>query len=206
MTSAANLFGVPVYTSDVDPISTESMNYISNLEFTKMPSNTGFISNDVRLLDDPNCLEIKHKILNAFNDYAFNVLKINPKIQFYITTSWAVKFLPGGSTQEHTHSNSLFSGVLYLKAEENTGQISFHKYKKYLDISSPTFSLEFTEWNIFNCDKWSITPYENQIIIFPSNLTHSVEVNNSTGDRLSVAFNIFVKGNFGNKESALSIM
>ena len=134
-----------------------------------------------------------------------NLLKIKPETEFYITTSWAVKFLPGGSAHEHSHVNSLFSGVLYLKAAEETGQITFHKYQKYLNFSSPTISLEFTEQNIFNSSTWSITPIENQIIIFPSNLMHSVDINNSKDDRISVAFNMFVRGNFGGREAALTI-
>jgi uncharacterized protein (TIGR02466 family) len=203
MPAAASLFGVPIYSSDVAPISSKSVNYIINLPFEKMQN--GFITNDVTLLDDPKCLEIKNKILNAFNDYVYNLLKIKPETEFYITTSWAVKFLPGGSAHEHSHTNSLFSGVLYLKAAEETGQITFHKYQKYSNFSSPTISLEFTEQNIFNSSTWSITPKENQIIIFPSNLVHSVEINNSKDDRVSVAFNMFVRGNFGGRESALSI-
>lgn len=203
MPAAASLFGVPIYSADVDPISSKSVDYIINLPFQRMQN--GFITENVTLLDDPNCLEIKNKILNAFNDYAYNLLKIKPETEFYITTSWAVKFLPGGSAHEHTHTNSLFSGTLYLKAAEDTGQITFHKYQKYLNFSSPTISLEFTEQNIFNSSTWSITPVENQIIIFPSNLMHSVDMNNSKDDRISVAFNLFVRGNFGYRESALSI-
>jgi uncharacterized protein (TIGR02466 family) len=205
MPAASSLFGVPIYVSDVAPLSSKSIDYILNLKFLEMTDNDGWITETVTLLDDPRCLEIRNKILNAFDDYAYNLLKIKPEIEFYITTSWAIKFLPGGSTHSHTHSNSLFSGVLYLKAAEKTGQISFHKYKKYLDISSPTLTLGFTEWNIFNSDKWSITPNENQIIIFPSNLMHSVEINNSNEDRVSIAFNVFVKGDLGTRESALSL-
>jgi uncharacterized protein (TIGR02466 family) len=205
MPAASSLFGVPVYTADVAPLSSKSTDYILNLEFKEMADNNGFITETVTLLDDPRCLEIRNKILTAFDDYAYNLLKIKPEVEFYITTSWAIKFLPGGSTQAHTHSNSLFSGVLYLKAAEETGQISFHKYSKYLDVSSPSLSLGFTEWNIFNSDKWSITPHKNQIIIFPSNVVHSVEKNNSNDDRISIAFNMFVRGEFGTRESALSI-
>jgi uncharacterized protein (TIGR02466 family) len=205
MPAASSLFGVPVYTDDVAPISTKSIDYILSLPFKEMANNNGFITETVTLLDDPKCLEIRNKILNAFDDYVYNLLKIKPEVEFYITTSWAIKFEPGGSTQAHTHSNSLYSGVLYLKAAEETGQISFHKYSKYLDVCSPTFDLGFTEYNIFNSDKWSIAPHKNQIIIFPSNVVHSVEINNSKDDRISIAFNVFIKGNFGNRESALSI-
>jgi uncharacterized protein (TIGR02466 family) len=203
MPAAASLFGVPIYSADVDPISSKSINYIVNLPFQRMEN--GFITEDVTLLDDPNCLEIRNKILNAFDDYAYNLLKIKPETEFYLTTSWAVKFLPGGSAQEHSHCNSLFSGTLYLKAAKETGQITFHKHQKYLNFSSPTISLEFTEQNIFNSSTWSITPTENQIIIFPSNVMHSVDINNSKDDRVSVAFNMFVRGNFGGREAALTI-
>lgn len=203
MPAAASLFGVPIYTSDVPPVSAKSINYIVNLPFQEMQN--GFISENVTLLDDPNCLEIRNKILNAFDDYAYNLLKIKPETEFYLTTSWAVKFLPGGSAQAHTHTNSLFSGTLYLKTTEDTGQITFHSTQKYLNFSSPTISFGFTEQNIFNSSTWSITPTENQIIIFPSNLMHSVETNNSKDDRISVAFNLFVRGNFGYRESVLSI-
>jgi hypothetical protein len=34
---------------------------------------------------------------------------------------------------------------------------------------------------------------------------HSVEINNSKDDRISVAFNMFVRGNFGGREAALTI-
>ena len=203
MPAAASLFGVPIYSADVDPISSKSVDYIVNLPFEKMQN--GFITEDVTLLDDPNCLEIRNKILNAFDDYAYNLLKIKPETEFYLTTSWAVKFVPGGSAHEHSHCNSLFSGTLYLKAAKETGQITFHKHQKYLNFSSPTISFGFTEQNIFNSSTWSITPTENQIIIFPSNLMHSVETNNSKDDRISVAFNLFVRGNFGYRESVLSI-
>lgn len=205
MPTASSLFGVPIYIDSVDPISSKTINYILNSDFQAIHNTNGFITNDTKLLDDPKYLEIKNKILNVFNEYVYNILKIKPEVEFYITTSWAIKFLPGGWAPDHTHNNSLFSGVLYLKASENTGEISFHKYKKYLDISSPTLSLGFTEWNIFNSDKWSITPTENQIIIFPSNLMHSVETNNSNHDRVSIAFNVFVRGEFGNKEQHLVI-
>jgi len=203
MPAAASLFGVPIYSSEVDPISSKSIDYIVNLPFERMEN--GFITNDVTLLDNPNCLEIRNKVLNAFDDYVYNLLKIKPETEFYMTTSWAVKFLPGGSAHEHSHVNSLFSGVLYLKAAEETGQITFHKHQKYLNFSSPTISLEFSEQNTFNSSTWSITPIENQIIIFPSNVMHSVEINNSKDDRISVAFNMFVRGNFGGREAALSI-
>jgi uncharacterized protein (TIGR02466 family) len=203
MPAAASLFGVPIYSADVDPISSKSIDYIVNLPFQRMEN--GFITEDVTLLDDPNCLEIRNKILNAFDDYAYNLLKIKPETEFYLTTSWAVKFLPGGSAHEHSHCNSLFSGTLYLKAAKETGQITFHKHQKYLNFSSPTISLEFTEQNIFNSSTWSITPTENQIIIFPSNVMHSVDINNSKDDRVSVAFNMFVRGNFGGREAALTI-
>jgi hypothetical protein len=55
MPAASSLFGVPIYVSDVAPISSKSIDYILNLEFLEMTDNDGWITENVTLLDDPRC-------------------------------------------------------------------------------------------------------------------------------------------------------
>ena len=45
--------------------------------------------------------------------------------QFKITTSWFTKALKGQSSNFHNHNNSMYSAVLYLQTDENSGAISF---------------------------------------------------------------------------------
>ncbi len=42
-----------------------------------------------------------------------------------------------------------------------------------------------------------------KLILFPSNLMHRVNENKSHKNRYSLAFNLFCKGTFGEKESLL---
>ena len=40
-----------------------------------------------------------------------------------------------------------------------------------------------------------------QLVLFPSWMKHGVDVNPSTKNRISISFNTFAKGNFGEKET-----
>ena len=56
------------------------------------------------------------------------------------------------------------------------------------------------EYNIWNSRSWFVSVENNTLILFPSWLEHSVEPNEkATTDRISLGFNIFAKGFFGNK-------
>ena len=206
MSSTVPLFGIPVYTSSIEPLSNSIVDAIMHSKFIRMENSNGYITEDVNLLEQSQYLELKEKILNVVREYVYKILSIRDDKLFYITTSWAVKFETGGWGQKHMHGNSLFSGVVYLKTpKDESGKISFHKDNRYSNICSPTLQLDYINYNIYNSDVWSISPKENDVIIFPSNLTHSVEINKSEEDRISVAFNVFVKGNFGIYESFLTI-
>ena len=52
--------------------------------------------------------------------------------------------------------------------------------------------------NIFNTPVNVIEPRSNEILLFPSELNHLVEPNQSNQPRHSIAFNCFVKGQLGN--------
>ena len=44
--------------------------------------------------------------------------------------------------------------------------------------------------NTFNSSRWQYQSKENQVIIFPSWISHSVGVNESDSDRISIALNV----------------
>lgn len=67
-------------------------------------------------------------------------------------------------------SKNKWSGVYYIQVPKNGGDICF---------TNPYLLDEFSPY----------TPTEGEVIIFPSQVYHSVEVNESTEDRISIAFN-----------------
>ena len=125
--------------------------------------------------------------------------------EFYMQNSWAVKHLPGDEAQSHTHTGSLISGVYYLHTPKDSGNITFSKEYCYTNMFPQSVNFAYDEFNLVNCEKCTIEVENGKILLFPSHLLHSVEKNNTSEDRYSLAFNFYVRGKFGEKESVLEI-
>ena len=119
---------------------------------------------------------------------------INPKeglADFYITQSWLNITKPDEHHQVHNHQNSIVSGVFYVSTVEDD-KIYFYDND---GLTKNRIEFENKGFNIWNSSSWFFTIEKNDLILFPSWMTHSVEPNpNATGDRISLAFNVFAKG------------
>ena len=109
-----------------------------------------------------------------------------------ITDMWANVLKPGETHQPHTHSNNFLSGVFYLDAEETSG-ITFQDPRPAAHVIQP--SRIKTDSN--NASLLNYQSKTNRIIIFPSWLVHWVPINQSTRDRISISWNIQLKGRVG---------
>lgn len=98
---------------------------------------------------------------------------------------------PPGEYQEfHSHQNSHFALVYYVKAPENCGNIVFRSMVETTVHYVPNYD----ETNVLNLNIFDITPKEGLMIIFPAHLQHMVKKNKSKQDRISIAMNFsFVK-------------
>ena len=88
----------------------------------------------------------------------------------------------------HNHKNSYLSGVFYFNTVEND-IILFHKNRE-----NDFFEFESKDMNIYNSAIWSFPVKTGQLILFKSNILHSVPVNLQNKTRISLAFNTFLKG------------
>ena len=55
-------------------------------------------------------------------------------------------------------------------------------------------------YNHFNSSYFTLPMNEGELILFPSNLQHSVPQNESDEERISLSFNTWAKGNLGNEK------
>ena len=55
------------------------------------------------------------------------------------------------------------------------------------------WSFEFQEYTPVTSSRYVITPEDNLLVLFPSNLYHHVEPNQSNEDRISLSFNVKVR-------------
>ncbi len=89
----------------------------------------------------------------------------------------------------HTHGDSQISGIYYLSAPENSGNLMFNN-PDYMIKNLPFFSGPFKNHDSFNSVQFRVTPKENLLVLFPSHIEHYVEPNKSDEPRISIAFNI----------------
>jgi uncharacterized protein (TIGR02466 family) len=192
------LFATPVYVRNVGHFERpdlKSLNYSSTIP-------TGgaynFLSSvDKKVLDRPEFRHVHEIVMHEVNAYARDLLRVNPRIEFYVTDSWVNVHGRGHSAGSHVHHNSLISGVLYLQVAETTGDLVFHRDVLSLIPFPPALDLDMDSFNLYNCKSWSYSPKTNDICLFPSTVMHSADPNESDEERWCLAFNVFVRGDIG---------
>ena len=125
---------------------------------------------------------------------AFDIFdKLNYDVQdIKITGMWGNILKHGETHSPHTHSNNFLSGVFYLESDAKTG-ITFVDPRPAADVLVPRKKKKTNE----NSNLLSYISKQNRLIIFPSWLVHWVPINKSKRDRISISFNIQIKGQVG---------
>lgn len=111
-----------------------------------------------------------------------------------VTTMWSIINPPGNGNRAHVHPNSLWSGVYYVQAPENAGQIEFIDPRTVIIMNQAKYLTKKKRprdcWT-----KVNYKPLPGRMIVFPAWLYHGVDTNMSkekgrAGDRVIVSFNI----------------
>ena len=150
-------------------------------------------SEDTFVLDNPELANIRAFIEAKLHKFVIEIMASTDKL--VITQSWLNKSKKGESHHEHVHPNSMVSGVWYPQIHEQLPPIQFRS-RNQRDISLST-----EKYNTFNSATFMLPMKRGELILFSSNLTHSVPVNNSEEERISLSFNSWPKGNMGDERS-----
>ena len=123
------LFGIPLCQTQIQPYE-ESENFLKEkIEYVERSHKVSYISKDDYVLDNENLMPLKNEIETQVSEFMHGYLDIHEKHRFVITTSWCNRYEHNHFIQEHYHSNSLISGVLFLSDCQDTANIVFHKIK-----------------------------------------------------------------------------
>jgi uncharacterized protein (TIGR02466 family) len=192
------LFSAPVYVNNVGDFEKPGL---KGLQFTStMADGTpyNFLSSfDKNVLERPDFKTVRDVVVRELDRYTRELLAVNKRIEFYLTNSWVNVHRRGHSAGAHVHHNSLISGVLYLKTNDASGDLVFHRDVLSLVPFPPALDLDVDSFNLYNCKSWGYRPKTNDICLFPSVVNHSVDPNDSDEERVSLAFNVYVRGDFG---------
>ena len=191
------IFPSPVYTTkrdfDLDSIEEKEIEDIIKEGMADNENNSR--SNNTYIFNSTKLKELKEFCEEHIRIYVNEI--INPaakRLDFYITQSWINVNKPGEYHHNHSHSNSIISGVFYVSNEEDDA-INFYDPAESL---KGRIDFKVEEFNLWNSPSWFFPVKKNDLLLFPSWLRHSVDPNKrATKDRISISFNVFARGTLG---------
>jgi uncharacterized protein (TIGR02466 family) len=195
------IFPTPIYISKIDrKLSIKELSFIdkNKLDVYKNEGNT--TSNDNYILNHKSFKNLKEELYLRIQDYFSKVLSTTENVIPYITQSWLNYTETNQYHHKHAHPNSLVSGVFYINCHEEYDKI------KFFNDNYKTIKPEVKEWNMWNSESWWFPVKTGDIILFPSSLIHMVETKQGDNTRISLAFNVFIKGTVGNNKNLTELI
>ena len=186
-------FATPIWTSIIPrhkEVNKKMFAYINSLQKKDRSgidrSNLlGWHSNNFDLeLEQPRFFvnSISPQLNSVLTDMGWDIKKQEVKI----TGMWAVINKKNSSNAMHIHSNNYISAAYYVKAPVNCGDIVFYDPRFAATYRYPKIS----KTNKLNSNTVSFQPKEGMLVLFPSYLQHSVNVNKTDEERIVISFNI----------------
>jgi len=198
------IFQTPIYrTTLTQDLSKKQLSFINKSKKEKNTDRYGeggnAISCNMNVLDEDIFKNIKQELNLIIEDYFEKIISPSNDITPYITQSWLNYTESGQFHHTHSHSNSYISGVLYISCHETLDKIKFYN-NKYNAIQPSV-----KKYNHYNSNNWWFPVNTKDVIMFPSSLRHGVDPKQGNNTRISLSFNVFVKGTLGAYISATEL-
>ena len=197
----APVTGIPLFPASVIKPYTAPKSFIDNLDLTEFAgvnvnNHIGKFSN---ILLRPKFEEIRIWIEGCAKDFLDNVLEMEYE-EFFLTESWLNISGKGGYQKIHNHSNSILSGVLYLKSEPEHPPLEFKKQKMEFE---PFISLteHYKKGNPNTAHTLAFPCTQDTMLVFNSHLYHGHDASVLEEERIGIAWNGLV--NFVEKDKDL---
>ena len=179
--------------------------YVKSLETIKIESSS--FNNDFYQTTDK--LHLLNDMWKGLSDKVIKVIESIADDQcimrdsFYTTCMWAnISAGQGYFHKTHTHPNSFFSAIIYLKGNKPSSTV-FYDPRPQVGIFSPSVS----EDTFFNSGGFKLSFIEGSIAIFPSWLSHCVaaEESDDNRNRISISCNSMLHSEINTNTAYLKI-
>jgi uncharacterized protein (TIGR02466 family) len=190
------VFPIPVAVTELGRDFTDTeLSFINSALKSTMPNSGNSISTDKHIVRNPEMKDLESFILDKLNIF---LSETNPPKdngpEIYITQSWLNFVKQNEHHHFHYHPNSFISGVFYIDAKLNNDKIWFTNPRM------PAIQYPTDNWTIFNSEECFFAVNTGTLLLFPSYLMHQVKTKIENENRISLAFNTFLKGNLGSEE------
>ena len=187
------VFPTPVQIYKYENSIEKELKHIENIEWTPQVANGNFKTKDSYLTKHESLKGITSFFKECIDDYCNTI--INSEQRLVITQLWGNRNPKGSKHHEHVHPNSIISGVFYLRQDPKLPPIQFSQSNQH------GMKLDPRKYNVYNSETFLLPCTAGELILFPSNLKHSVPINMVDEERISLSFNTFSIDVLGNKES-----
>jgi len=196
------IFPHPIYFSKLErALTKEELKIVDEYKKKTHPNDSNTTSNDNYILENKSLKNLKKDLHTKVMDYFNEVVCTDNSIIPYITQSWINYTKTNQFHHKHTHSNSYISGVFYIDAQKEVDSITFYKTK-----TEDTVELNVTKHNPFNSMSFLFPVETGNIFLFRSSLIPGVNKKKGNNIRISLSFNVFVKGTLGNKKGLTELV
>ena len=144
----------------------------------------------------PLIKHIKNLSNKIFNDSYLIECK-NYKID--VVSMWINKHKSNQNHPPHMHRASLLSGIYFPCKNNNYPDLNFLRpyAVPFLPITK--------KLNNINSNTCNLPYVKNRIYMFPSYIYHFVNVNNSLNTRITIAFDVLLRGVYGEQQETLDV-
>ena len=188
-----SVFPTPVQIYKYENNIEKELKHIESLEWKEQPANGNFRSADSYLTKHEQLQKIVLFFKECIDDYCNTI--VNSDQRLIITQLWGNKNPKGSKHHEHVHPNSIISGVFYLRQDPKLPPIQFSKSNQH------GIKLDPKKYNTFNAETFLLPCVAGELILFPSNLRHSVPQNQGEEERISLSFNTFSIDELGGRDT-----
>ena len=200
-----NMRGVPIFPTGIVKQYDAPRPFMQTLDLTKFTFEKFEGQTKLRtqkfnnILLHPEFDEVRQFVEESAKDFLDNELQMDYE-EFFITDSWLNISTKGGYQKIHNHSNSIISGTLYLKSEDDHPPLTFKKQKMEFE---PFISLteHYKKGNPNTAHELSFPCTQDTMLVFNSYLYHGHDASQIESERVGLAWNGLV--NFVEKDKDL---
>jgi uncharacterized protein (TIGR02466 family) len=179
-----NWFATPIWTEWLDVDLNKIREHCFELQRLSpgrvLSNRGGWQSSNIVLSEHPEFFELEQKLLEAIKSMAFDVQN---DLRLRLDNVWININNKNNYNEKHVHPVSAFSGVFYVCANENSGNIKFS-----VASSIEHYPVSLTNPKIIH-NSVELAPQPGKLLLFPSWLHHEVLPSHDEETRISIAFN-----------------
>jgi len=195
------IFPIPVWYADLDIDNKELYHWCKKFQEidrdgASKSNMNGWHSKDIVLEEFFHVNPVRDlffAIMEMANQAATDYNYVNTNKTIKIANAWInVNDTKESYNETHVHPNTTFSGAYYVKCNDYSGSINFHRnfYERFLFHCYGTID----EASELSAEGKIYKPLEGRLLLFPSYLPHSVSNNLDDSERVSMSFNVDYSG------------